>query len=95
MGMFVADVAEAIGRGYNRSRFQEKGVELQRDSQSWWESKKRYQYSCMLCCMSSRPGAVDCTACPIRAAMLENAEVFWHKMPKQEYAWVEAERRLE
>lgn len=94
MGNILTDIVTNCNKSYSYSRFQEKGVELQNGAQNWWEAKRLYNNSCMLCCMTNRPGASDCFACPIREAMLSNAQIFWKKMPKQEYEWVEKERRL-
>lgn len=95
MANLLADVCVSCNKRYATTRFYEKGVELQNEATSWWDAKKQYQHSCMLCCMSNRPGVTDCASCPIRAAMLNNADFYWRRMPKQEYAWVEQERRLE
>lgn len=95
MASLLTDICTQCNKKYATTRFFDKGVELQHDAASWWDAKRQYQHSCMLCCMSNRPGVTDCSACPIREAMLSNAQIFWHKMPKQEYAWVEQERRLE
>lgn len=94
MANILTDVKTNCSKSYSYSRFQDVGVEMQKDARNWWEAKSRYIHSCMLCCMSNRPGASDCTSCSIRNAMLSNAQIFWKKMPKQEYEWVEKERRL-
>ena len=79
---------------YADNRFMEKGVELQMNSNSYWEAKRNYEYSCMLCC-TRNVGACECAHCPIREAMLTNAEkIFWKKIPKQEYEWIRKEREL-
>lgn len=78
---------------YKDNRFEQKGVELQMDSNSWWEAKRNYNYSCMLCC-TRNVGATRCANCPIREAMLTNAHIFRKRMPKQELEWVEKEREL-
>lgn len=86
--LFTARVQE-----YKDSRFEQKGVELQMDSNNWWQAKRNYNYSCMLCCTRG-VGATQCAHCPIREAMLTNAMIFRKKMPKQEWTWVEKEREL-
>lgn len=78
---------------YKDHRFEQKGVELQMDSNSWWEAKKNYNYSCMLCC-TRNVGATKCSSCPIREALLTNAQIFAKRMPKQELEWVQKEREL-
>ena len=78
---------------YKDNRFEQKGVELQMDSQNWWQAKKAYNYSCMLCCCRN-VGAVKCTHCPIREAVLTNAQIFWKRMPKQEREWAMKEKEL-
>lgn len=80
-------------RDYADNRFMEKGVELQMNANNWWQAKKSYNYSCMLCC-TRNVGAVQCAHCPIREAMLTNAIIFRKKMPKQEKEWVQKERDL-
>lgn len=80
-------------KDYKDNRFEQKGVELQMDANSWWQAKKRYNYSCMLCCTRG-VGATQCARCPIREAMLTNAKIFIKKMPRQELEWVEKEREL-
>jgi len=80
-------------RGYKDNRFEQKGVELQMDANSWWQAKRSYNYSCMLCCTMG-VGAVQCAHCPIREAMLTNAVIFRKRMPRQELEWVEKEREL-
>lgn len=87
--LFTAKVQE-----YKDSRFEQKGVELQMDSNNWWQAKRNYEYSCMLCCTRG-VGATQCAHCPIREAMLTNAMIFRKKMPKQEIEWVEKERELQ
>lgn len=82
-----------VRREYADNRFMEKGVELQMNAQNWWQAKKSYNYSCMLCCTKGC-GAVQCAHCPIREAMLTNAIIFRKKMPKQEKEWVQKERDL-
>lgn len=77
----------------NYGYFMDKGVQLQMDSNSWWQAKRNYLYSCMLCC-SRGVGACKCANCPIREAMLTNAEIFERKMPKQEKDWVQKEKEL-
>lgn len=94
MASIMTDMKVHHERSYSYNRFQEKGVELQKDAKNWWEAKRDYNKSCLLCCMTNRPGATECSTCPIREAMLENAEVYWKSMPLQEYAWVEKERQL-
>jgi len=86
--LFTAKVKE-----YRDNRFEQKGVELQMDSNNWWQAKRNYEYSCMLCCTRG-VGATQCAHCPIREAMLTNAMIFLKKMPKQEIEWVEKEREL-
>lgn len=83
----------AKARDYKDSRFEQKGVELQMDSNSWWQAKRNYEYSCMLCCTKG-VGATQCANCPIREAMLTNAVIFRKRMPKQELEWVNKEREL-
>ena len=78
---------------YGKEKFNEKGVELQMNANNWWQSKRNYLYSCMLCCM--QPGMSDCEHCPIREAMLTNARIFKNRMPVQELNWVEKERELQ
>lgn len=80
-------------REYADNRFMDKGVELQMNANSWWEAKKAYNYSCMLCCATGC-GAMKCASCPIRQAMLTNAGIFKDKMPKQEKRWVMKEVEL-
>lgn len=80
-------------REYADNRFMDKGVELQMNANSWWEAKKAYNYSCMLCCTRGC-GAMKCASCPIRQAMLTNAKIFNSKMPKQEKRWVLEEAEL-
>lgn len=80
-------------RDYASNRFMNKGVDLQMTATNWWEAKKLYNYSCMLCA-SRGIGAVNCASCPIRSAMLTNALRYWDKMPKQEKKFVEREQRL-
>lgn len=81
-------------RDFSENRFMKKGVEMQMDANSWWEAKRAYNYSCMLCCHTGATGGVKCAQCPIREAMLTNAGIFEKKMPKQEKVWVEREREL-
>lgn len=76
----------------NYGYFYDKGVELQFNANSWWDSKRNYLYSCMLCC--TRGGTMKCETCPIRGAMLENARIFEKKMPVQEKEWVKKEKEL-
>ena len=90
----LTDVAVHCNKSYASTRFFEKGVNLQNGARNWWDAKQSYIKSCMMCCMSNRPGATDCAGCPIREAMLDNAKLFWKGMPKQEYLWVERERDL-
>ena len=84
---------QLVNSEYSSNRFMEKGVELQMNANSWWDAKKAYNYSCMLCCTKGC-GAIKCAHCPIRGAMLTNAGIFKEKMPKQELEWVEKERQL-
>lgn len=83
----------AKAKDYKDHRFEQKGVELQMDSNSWWQAKRNFEYSCMLCC-SRNVGAVQCSHCPIREAMLTNTMIFRKRMPKQELEWVQKEREL-
>ena len=78
---------------YADNRFMNKGVEMQMDANCWSEAKRNYEYSCMLCC-SKGVGAVQCAHCPIREAVLMNAQIFDGKLTKQDRRWVEEERRL-
>ena len=80
-------------KDYADHRFEQKGIELQMDSNSWWAAKRNFNYSCMLCCTRGI-SATRCTNCPIREAMLVNAEIFWKKMPRQEKEWVMNEKEL-
>lgn len=75
-----------------KERFNEIGVEFQMNANNWWTAKRNYMHSCMLCVM--RPDHSDCAHCPIREAMLTNAQIFKDRMPKQERYWVEKEREL-
>ena len=84
----------AKARDYKDNRFEQKGVELQMNANNWWQAKRSYIYSCMLCCTTGVGGAMKCAQCPIRAAMLNNAMIFRKRMPKQELEWVEQEREL-
>lgn len=77
----------------NYGYFYDKGVELQMQSNSWWQAKRNYLYSCMLCC-TRNAGICRCDHCPIREALLVNADIFSQKMPKQEQDWVEKEKKL-
>ena len=77
----------------NYGYFMDKGVQLQMNSNSWWQAKRNYLYSCMLCC-SRGVGNCKCDACPIRQAMLVNADIFQKRMPKQELDWVQKEKEL-
>ena len=72
--------------------FSEKGVELQMNAQSWYAAKRSYLYSCMLCC--TRGIGIKCEVCPIRQALLTNAEIFKPKMDEKEKSWVEKEWKL-
>ena len=76
----------------NYGYFYDNGVELQMNANSWWEAKRSYLYSCMLCC--SRGGTMKCSNCPVRSAMIENAKIFERRMPKQEQEWVRKEKEL-
>ncbi len=76
----------------NNVRFNEIGVELQMNSNNWWAAKRNYLHSCQLCVI--KPGAPKCEHCPIREALLVNAQIFEKRMPKQELLWVEKERKL-
>jgi len=78
---------------YADNRFMQKGVELQMDANSWYAAKRAYEYSCLLCCTRG-VGAVDCSQCPIRGAMLTNSIVFRKKLTKEDKEWVERERKL-
>ena len=82
-----------VNRDYSDHRFEQKGVELQMDSNSWWQAKRNFNYSCMLCCTRG-VGVSKCANCPIREAMLTNAQIFWKKMPRQERKWVMNEKEL-
>ena len=83
----------AKARDYKDNRFEKKGIELQMDANSWWQAKRSYNYSCMLCC-TKNVGALKCTTCGIREAMLCNAKIFEKRMPRQEKEWVQKEREL-
>ena len=75
------------------NRFLEKGVELQIRAINWRAVVQNYEYSCMLCC-TRNIGATDCANCPIRQAMLSNADLMWKSIPKEDYKWIEEERKL-
>ena len=80
-------------RSWAGNRFMEKGVELQERAINWRAAVQNYEYSCMLCC-TRNIGATDCATCPIRQAMLNNADTMWKSIPKEDYQWIENERKL-
>ena len=80
-------------RSWASNRFMEKGVELQIRAINWHAVVQNYEYSCMLCC-TRNIGATDCATCPIRQAMLNNADRMWKSIPSEDYKWIEEERRL-
>ena len=91
--MFSKQVFDGLVRNYSDHRFEQKGVKLQMDANNWWQAKRSFNYSCMLCC-SRHVGAIKCASCPIREAMLTNAQIFRKRMPKQELEWVQKEKEL-
>lgn len=60
-------------QGNGGTSFEERGVELQRDSLSVAEANRRFQSSCIRCCSKGR--CVDCDYCAINAAHAERLEI--------------------
>lgn len=82
-----------VNTDYSDNRFEQMGVELQMDANSWQAAKQDYERSCMLCCTNGC-GAIQCAHCKIREAMLVNARIFRKKMSDKDKEWVEKEREL-
>lgn len=82
-----------VNTDYSDNRFEQMGVELQMDANSWQTAKQDYERSCMLCCTNGC-GAIQCAHCKIREAMLVNARIFRKKMSDKDKEWVEKEREL-
>lgn len=59
--------------GNGGASFEERGVELQKDSLSVSEANRRFRNSCILCCSKGR--CVDCDYCAINAAHDERLEI--------------------
>ena len=74
------------------TRFCEMGVELQMNSNSYWQAKKRFCNSCILC--ADKPNRPECRVCPVREAFLTNVEIFDKKIPDSERNFIQAEREL-
>lgn len=70
------------------NRFEEIGVRMQENARTWHQAVDSYNYSCTLCSMHDHDGRKDCSACPIRAALLANVE--WHGIPADD-VWVQKE----
>lgn len=78
---------------YSDNRFEQMGVEMQMNANSFDAAKHDYELSCMLCCTRGC-GAIQCAHCRIREAMLTNARIFRKKLTEDDKEWVEKEREL-
>ena len=91
--MGITEMKVHHDRSWSGNRFLDKGVDLQKRATNWQGVVRSYEYSCMLCC-TRNIGATDCASCPIRQAMLDNADDMWKSIPKEDYEWIERERNL-
>lgn len=82
-----------VNTEYSDNRFEQMGVALQMDANSWQAAKQAYEQTCLLCC-SKGVGAIQCAMCPIRGAMLENAHVFRKKLTEADKEFIEKEKEL-
>ena len=83
-----------VNTDYADERFEKFGVEQQMNANSWQAAKQAFEHACMLCCIRGC-GAVQCTHCKIREAMLVNGEqVFHKKLTEQEKEWIKKEKEL-
>lgn len=82
-----------INNDYSDDRFEKMGVELQMDSNSFEAAKRNYELSCMMCC-SKGCGAIMCSHCRIREALLVNGRIFRKKLTDDDKEWLEKEREL-
>lgn len=74
------------------NKFQEKGVELQETAPTFKSAIKRFDASCIKCCMRNVEGRNDpCATCPIREALLANAAKWRTTNDKDDIWYIELE----